>query len=168
MDAWIKTSMGKRMAVGIVVLLAVVLLVTLRNLGGLSFGEERDLKEQGFIPEGLKVGSVARTLEESRKRFIPIDQDKIRNSAAVPKTGAVSWTSEVQYSAHELRDPFQNLLPQDASLTQPRRRSEAQGRDEERQAVVAAPPLIVQGMMWGGREPNAIINNEIYRVGDDD
>ncbi len=65
------------------------------------------------------------------------------------------------YSAHDVRDPLKSLLPAPPSPSG--------------QAVVTAarPAPIeswqareVQGVIWGGSEPKAIIDQEVYGVGD--
>ena len=65
----------------------------------------------------------------------------------------------IEYTASSLRDPFQDEIP----------------RREEKPVVKAENVLPkseslvkmeVQGLIWGGNFPQAIINNRIYKVGD--
>ncbi|GEM_PF-3171129 len=65
------------------------------------------------------------------------------------------------YTAGELRDPLKSLLPRDAdqSAAQP---SYANQVPSQRQ-----PPLMnVQGVIWGGKAPQAVIDGQVYGVGD--
>lgn len=61
----------------------------------------------------------------------------------------------VEYTSGDLRDPFQgvNTKP-DAS------RNQAQTRTS------VLPKLVVQGIMWGGKFNQAIINNKVVKAGD--
>jgi len=63
---------------------------------------------------------------------------------------------QIIYKVQSLRDPFEPLV-----------------REEKKEAKVTAksevkpmPSLTVQGMIWGGSLPQAIINNKIVKVGD--
>ena len=83
-----------------------------------------------------------------------------RADESVPMTVTTS-----SYDAEGLRDPMKSLLPQPAVVQM----SSPQG-----QKSVAAPPPAptaptgaLQGMVWGtGSAPHAIIDGEVYRVGD--
>ncbi|MFA5144980.1 MAG: hypothetical protein WC723_03125 [Candidatus Omnitrophota bacterium] len=70
----------------------------------------------------------------------------------------------VEYKAQGLRDPF---------------RSPSTGGDDSRQAKQSEKPvhpggaveqqlpsLVVQGLIWGGDFPQAIINNKVLKIGD--
>ena len=66
---------------------------------------------------------------------------------------------EVVYKAGGLRDPFQNPLTEANELA---RKPEGAGVAESR----VQPSLSVQGLVWGGNFPQAIVNNKIVKVGD--
>ncbi|MCX5711018.1 MAG: hypothetical protein NT060_03535 [Candidatus Omnitrophica bacterium] len=60
----------------------------------------------------------------------------------------------VEYEAGSLRDPFTGVMARESIST-------------DTSVVEAAPPdLTVQGIIWGGRFPQAIINNKVLGVGD--
>jgi hypothetical protein len=65
------------------------------------------------------------------------------------------------YTAQELRDPFRNTLPPPVKIEQAITKA---------QAIEKAPPpppvLHVQGLLWGGQEPKAIINGKVYGIDD--
>ena len=60
----------------------------------------------------------------------------------------------VEYKAEGLRDPFQGPIRKETG--------------EEPGKITETPPpsLTVQGIIWGGRFPQAIINNKVVKVGD--
>lgn len=64
----------------------------------------------------------------------------------------------VEYKAGNFRDPFQTPILKDI----PR------GGEVERDTVAEAalPSLALQGVIWGGRFPQAVINNQVVKVGD--
>ena len=65
---------------------------------------------------------------------------------------------QVNYTAFGARDPFVSLLPKGANPQEDTRRPlPAPPRQ-------APPALRVQGILWGGLKPEAIINERIYRV----
>ncbi|MFH1269640.1 MAG: hypothetical protein ABIH75_01095 [Candidatus Omnitrophota bacterium] len=61
--------------------------------------------------------------------------------------------NKIEYKSESLRDPFQ---PEEAETTEPQVQAEPQ----------PLPPLQVQGMVWGGSLPQAIINNKVVKIGD--
>lgn len=67
----------------------------------------------------------------------------------------------VEYKADNLRDPFQTYVIE-------KKKAEAvqAGTSQPEEESVTPPALTVQGIIWGGRFPQAIINNKVVRVGD--
>lgn len=67
------------------------------------------------------------------------------------------------YNASDLRDPFQTYIveeePEDIARETP---NVFQGREAEKRA----PSLIIQGIVWGGNFPQAIINNKVVKRGE--
>lgn len=70
---------------------------------------------------------------------------------------AVIERPQLQYTSGSQRDPFKTLIVKDekAGTVQV-----APGVEEK------APPMTVQGIIWGGAFPVAIINDEMVKVGD--
>lgn len=66
---------------------------------------------------------------------------------------------KVDYTAIELPDPFLNQSARDATL------KEVYVPTEEIKDV-HLPSLIIQGLLWGGEFPQAIINNKVMKIGD--
>lgn len=65
---------------------------------------------------------------------------------------------EIKYSGEGLKDPFLPLVREKKIETMPVVRQE--------ETVKELPPLTVQGLIWGGAFPQAIINNKVVRAGD--
>lgn len=62
------------------------------------------------------------------------------------------------YSQDSQRDPFESLLPEEEVKTQ---------TDEEGKIEVSAPlSVTLEGVLWGTDTPRAIIDGEVYKVGD--
>ncbi len=65
----------------------------------------------------------------------------------------------VEYKAEDLRDPFQcPFAPEEAPLAGP--------GPGVSLAPEAPPSLEIQGIIWGGDFPQAIINNKVVKIGD--
>jgi hypothetical protein len=62
---------------------------------------------------------------------------------------------KVDYSAQDLRDPFAGPGANSAAL------ANAQSADKK-----PLPELSVQGVIWGGNFPQAIVNNKVLKEGD--
>jgi len=57
----------------------------------------------------------------------------------------------IEYQAKNLRDPFQGLKITGSTVAV---------------AKAAPPALTIQGIVWGGSLPQAIINNKVVKIGD--
>ncbi len=68
------------------------------------------------------------------------------------------------YAQSEFRDPFSPRLPVKKTISEKTRSvvEEYIGVD----ADVELPSLAVEGVLWGSQMPQAIIEGEVYRVGD--
>lgn len=67
----------------------------------------------------------------------------------------------VEYDAQNLRDPFTNLV---TSIEKTPGSEEARGEEESKEFNL--PALAVRGIIWGGKFPQAIINDKVVKVGD--
>jgi hypothetical protein len=63
--------------------------------------------------------------------------------------------SRVTYEAGDLRDPFDAYLKEEQGYQQ-----------TSTAAPVELPALTIQGVIWGAKFPQAIINNKVVKVGD--
>ncbi len=66
----------------------------------------------------------------------------------------------VEYTAESFRDPFISLLP-----AEPARLAEVASAGKSA-PVTQPPPVVVQGLIWGGAQPQAVIDGETFKVGD--
>ena len=64
------------------------------------------------------------------------------------------------YSADGYRNPFESLLPKNEVTPG------AGARAGEPQEVTKPLTIVVQGVLWGSQMPQAIIDGEVYKVGD--
>jgi hypothetical protein len=83
------------------------------------------------------------------------------DQAAKENVGSTEVTierPELKYTAQDSRDPFQS-----ATSGQPQPGAESGVPAAEKKAL---PQLTVQGVIWGGNLPQAIINNKVLKVGD--
>lgn len=80
------------------------------------------------------------------------------------KTGLIAANKNIQeivrpnveYKAQGLRNPFE----------QPTTDGESEDDSSRIKKEVEPPKLIVQGIIWGGNFPQAIVNNKVVKVGD--
>lgn len=66
---------------------------------------------------------------------------------------------EVKYNAGSFRDPF--------SASDDSKQDIVQEAGSGQQDKGAFPSLDIQGLIWGGEFPQAIINNKVFKVGDE-
>ena len=71
------------------------------------------------------------------------------------------------YTASDLRDPMKSLLPEpsQAVAAQPAH-TMPMAKATPAQPAVAPPAVKIQGVVWGGPQPQVIINNRIYGLND--
>jgi hypothetical protein len=62
----------------------------------------------------------------------------------------------VEYKAQSLRDPFQDYIEEAETVTPA----------PVEPVPVQLPAVTIQGIVWGGTTPQAIINNKVVKVGD--
>ena len=161
MDAGKKVETEKRIVLGLAALFVVALC-----LGPLKrFGIGRRQRPPSLVTVPA-TGASASLAETMQKHWHSVDaaspeRKGSASPAGVPRTGPV-------YTAQNLRDPFQSLLPNapvenaDGMGAAPK----PQGTGARAVARPPAPPpaLRVEGLIWGGSEPRAIIDGAVYTV----
>ena len=65
---------------------------------------------------------------------------------------------DLLYAQSQGKDPFESLLPR---VVEEEKTEETIERTEE-----FLPDMVIQGILWGGDLPQAIIDGEVYRTGD--
>lgn len=93
-------------------------------------------------------GQESKVLEESAKREQQINE----------QDGELLKRPYLEYNAYNLRDPFEDLLM--------RKKEEIKKSSESEGENVTPPSLRVQGLVWGGKIHQAIIDNKVVKVGD--
>ena len=73
---------------------------------------------------------------------------------------------EVQYTAETVRDPLISLLPKQSSQPVTPAKPVERNMSSPMAAPRQPPPVVVQGMLWGGPRPQALIDDKLYTVGD--
>jgi hypothetical protein len=68
---------------------------------------------------------------------------------------------KLTYDAADLKDPFDDFLPK----VKPKSTSKIPGGGMDVQAA-PLPSFAVQGLLWGGSLPQAVIDNQVVKVGD--
>jgi len=79
---------------------------------------------------------------------------KTAKAAEATATEGSKEKNEIEYKSENLRNPFQE--------------EKAETKEEPQEPVETGPlpDLSVQGMVWGGISPQAIINNNVLKIGD--
>jgi hypothetical protein len=70
------------------------------------------------------------------------------------------------YTAQALRNPFESQLPKPPAPVQPVNPLATATPVDPPKPVVEPPRLVVQGIIWGGPKPQAIINDLLYGIDD--
>jgi len=90
-----------------------------------------------------------------------LDEEVIASESAQPKEGALRQEAiirpKIEYTAQGLKDPFQSFVSGKETISV---------IAESQPVVKPLPVLIVQGLIWGGDFPQAIINNKVLKKGD--
>lgn len=87
---------------------------------------------------------------------------------ATPAVAGDAGSSEPLYTAQTLRDPFDSLLSKPAPTPEPPPQPLVEATSLPAQPVpppVSSPSVVLQGVVWGGPEPVAIINHQVFRLG---
>lgn len=103
----------------------------------------------------FKAQAYALRIEPSVPKMVDEGNLEQTKTMLVNKEFEVIERPNVEYRARGLRNPFEQPItdsePSDGSL-RPQRES--------------LPSLTVQGVIWGGSFPQAIVNNKVIKVGD--
>ena len=84
-----------------------------------------------------------------------------KQEMAMPQSGPEDYLEPpVVYDAERLKDPF--MPPQTKENKEPLPESVLKPKAPE----VVPPALIIQGIIWGGSSPQAILNQKIVKIGD--
>lgn len=112
------------------------------------------------LPQGLSAELPA-VIDRFHRQ---LDQEQ---QAAMPPQRAVAPAEIVSYTAKGLRDPMVSLLPkpvQESAVGQPGGAAAPSPKAAPR--APSPPAVTVEGIIWGGTRPQAIIRGKVYDVGD--
>jgi hypothetical protein len=84
---------------------------------------------------------------------------KQERSVASPES---SMNPQIEYNAEAENDPFQSPV----AVTNKEAKQEEVGQPLQEIVEAVLPDVSVQGLIWGARFPQAIINNKVVKVGD--
>ncbi len=111
-------------------------------------------------------GSLQETLQKMHDRMIP----QMDSEAPLTISPEEEERRKPKYTAQELRDPFENILTRpaqsQAATALGATYSDTSGGTEAEPAVEGFPAITIQGIVWGGQKPLAVIDNVLYKVGD--
>ncbi|MCX5700817.1 MAG: hypothetical protein NTZ63_04685 [Candidatus Omnitrophica bacterium] len=106
-----------------------------------------------FVCFGVKdLFAVSLDSRQKKEGSVIKEMEKENNALMDPKIASNRYS--IQYRSGDMRDPFVSQISK---------------KDEKSVEQIDAPPLpqfTVQGLIWGGVLPQAIINNKVYKVGD--
>lgn len=86
--------------------------------------------------------------------------DEAHDASATSVPTEAGTPSRVQYTADSFRDPLISLLPSESSTA-------SQPKPVPTSPLGIHPPaLTIQGFIWGGPRPQAVIDGDVYDVGE--
>jgi hypothetical protein len=136
---------------GLVLVLLLLLAISLR-VAGKGVGrrvEDRPQTQAGSQP-------LPAVVVERLKRIEAPLQSLEGDAPASPRA------AEPLYTASAMRDPLQSLLPPEESVAM----STMMEATAPTPHAPQPPVVALQGVFWGGAQPTAIINGQVYGVGD--
>jgi hypothetical protein len=153
---------AKQQQIAIAALAAIFGLVVLNSLRTMGLLGARPVLRQAAARPHADAKLLPALVGEYQKRTQ--DPELPSDSPRSAKAGA---TLEQGYVAEGLRDPFKDLLPK--PVTAPVALLEPETKPEPVMPAAAPrqlPPLTIRGKWWGRDGGAALINGQVYRVGD--
>ena len=145
-----KVQLEQGLVVGLILVLGVIVV-------------KGPLKQMRGSPS--RAGQGAKPLEVLAQKYTPRAEIDPRVMPPPPTLEEVVAAPPIAYTAQEMRDPFKSLLP--AAPATPRVEPRGPATAAPRGGAPSVPPeLLVQGLVWGGTQPKAIIRGTVYGVGD--
>lgn len=80
--------------------------------------------------------------------------------------GQEAITRQLDYNAYDFRDPFESYLPKETVQELSQEERELMEQEAEKQGK-PLPAFNIQGIIWGGKLKQAIINNRVLKIGDE-
>ncbi len=158
-----KATVEKYGVIGLLLVFALIFSRSLKSLG--IFGGARvpvtPVAAQTGTPIDLSK-PLGQTVQEHWKKMDPLVALAMPPASSLP----ASSVDGPGYTAQVLRDPLKELLPapQPKVVAQPG--GSTMGSAQAVQSLAKPPTLRVQGLWWGQTTPRAIINGNVYAVGE--
>ena len=162
-DAAKKASIEKKIVVGLLVLFGLTLGGALKGVVGTHVSPSVSAPATVTSVAPTMMPSVRQTVMEA----IAQQEEMVASSQASPSTAPSQRRVSVDeplYTAQDLRDPMRSLLPQEAPKITAQ--SAMPTRMVETPPEEPPPPLRVRGILWSGTDAQAIINDNVYRIGE--
>mgnify|MGYP001562318035 CR=1 FL=1 len=161
MDAAKKAELEKRIIMGLAGVFAVTFFIgPLRSLG--LFTRTAPVATGSGTQDKVDLSqSLGTLLRQGPQR---VAQQAAQLDASSQATAAP--VSAPRYTAQHLRDPLASLLPDGKSPSGSSTAQVAASPGSQAGSASLPPKLEVQGMVWGGAEPQAIIDGRVYGIGD--
>ena len=158
MDATKKAKLEQGIVLG---LLALFLVTCAKHLKGLVLFRGAGVPQQAVSTERVDLSApLTKTLDRHRQNL-----ESETGAGVQPATKPnISAAATARYTAQQLRDPLQSLLPDAPVVASP---SETHVASAQPMDVANLQGLTVQGLWWGGSKPRAIISGHLYGVGDE-
>lgn len=165
MEGTQKAKLEKYGVIGLVIVFALIFSRSLKQIGVFGARAPAAAEPAADQKKGADLSKpISQQFQEHWQRMDPDAALSVTSTPAVNGAEPAALGAPI-YTAHNLRDPLQVLLPEPPAESDPAAQAAAQ-------AEVALPPppsppaLSVQGLWWGGAKPRAIINGNVYAVGD--
>ena len=156
MGAAKKESLEKRLVIGLIGVFVIVL------AGG-------PLKHQvmGLLGRPAPTAVVATAPSIEPPGAASVGTTAASQTQTTQGTTGASATAPI-YTASDLRDPMKSLLPQPAQAvaTQPVDPGITTTSPPLQPMMVPPPTVSIQGLVWGGPQPQVIINKHVYGLDD--
>lgn len=157
-DAAKKARFEQRAVLGLLVVFLVVLAGSLKNVGLLRGRRAPAPQTVAFIQHVDVSKTLPETFKEHWQRMEP--QQEVATQTLRPASAALSAPL---YNAHDLRDPLESLLPE---VPKAPVEEAAANAHQPLHVERPMPSLRVEGLWWETQQPRAIINGEVYGIGD--
>jgi hypothetical protein len=155
MDVAKKAKVEQFAIIGLLMLFALILAGSLKK-SGMFRGK------QPAEPEKIIQGTMPEMIQKARQEVGLTDGPQV--TTPEPQQNPSPSLLQYKYMASDKRDPLENLFPKPE---QPKEAiPEVESEVVEENLPPKIPPLLVEGMIWGGNRPQAIINSKVYDVGD--
>ena len=162
-DAAKKASVEKKIVLGLLGLFGLTLSGALKGVVGTHRSSTVSAPVIASVATTVPAAqplAIRHAMSQAIKKIEDAVASETRNPA--PSAERSGPTSERLYTAQALRDPMDSLLPKEP----PKAVIERMAARSAEMPPEPPPTLRVRGILWGGKDAQAIINDKVYRVGD--